>query len=199
MQVALPITVADKIATWARPLSLHRASLDAIRPKLLVVQFGGPVGNRAGLDGKGSQIAQYLAARLELGLAESWHSQRASLIELGSLASLISGSLGKFGMDVSLLAQNEIAAIRLSGGGGSSAMAHKSNPVNAEALVSLARHSAGATGTLHQAMVHENERSGAGWTLEWLTLPQLLINAGASLRLADRLLSQIEDIGDPIQ
>ena len=70
-------------------------------------------------------------------------------------------------------------------------MAHKSNPVNAEVLVALARHNAGLVGTLHQALVHENERSGAAWTLEWLTLPQMLVATGGSLRLALALAEQI--------
>ncbi len=45
---------------------------------------------------------------------------------------------------------------------------------------------------LQQAMVHEYERSGAAWTLEWLTLPPMLINTGASLRLGVALPDQLE-------
>jgi 3-carboxy-cis,cis-muconate cycloisomerase len=63
--------------------------------------------------------------------------------------------------------------------------------VNAEVLVALARQVAGLSGTLNQALVHENERSGAAWTLEWLTLPQMLVSTGASLRLAQKLVEQI--------
>jgi 3-carboxy-cis,cis-muconate cycloisomerase len=81
--------------------------------------------------------------------------------------------------------------VRIEGAGGSSAMAHKANPVTAEVLVALARHNGGLGGTLGQAMVHEYERSGAAWTLEWLTLPAMLVTAGASLRLGEKLLEQI--------
>ena len=70
-------------------------------------------------------------------------------------------------------------------------MAHKSNPVAAEILVALARFNAGLAGTLQQSMVHEYERSGAAWTIEWLTLPQMCETTGASLRLAQQLLRQI--------
>ena len=70
-------------------------------------------------------------------------------------------------------------------------MAHKANPVNAEVLVALARYNAGLVGTLQQSMVHENERSGAAWTLEWLTLPSIVTTTGASLRLARILLEQL--------
>ncbi len=191
MQAALPVTLADKIAGWSEPLGRHRQSLAAMRRRLLVIQLGGPVGNRGSFLGKGEEVARRLAERLDLGLASPWHNQRDPLVEFGSLLSLICGSLGKFGADIALLAQNEVGALTLAGGGGSSAMAHKSNPVSAEVLVALARHAAGLAGTLHQALVHENERSGAAWTLEWLVLPQLAIAAGASTRLAAKLLGQV--------
>lgn len=191
MQQALPFTVAEKLKTWSEPLERHRMALSAIRRNLLVVQLGGPIGDRSSFDGKGEAVARGLARRLDLGIAESWHSTRDPIVAFGSMLALVTGSLGKFGADVALMAQNEVAEIKLAGGGGSSAMVHKSNPVNAEVLVALARHNAGLAGTLHQAMVHENERSGAAWTLEWLTLPPMLIATGASLRLANALVGQI--------
>lgn len=191
MQAAMPFTVADKLKSWAEPLDRHRAALSAIRLPLLVVQLGGPIADRSSFGGKGDEIARLLGGRLDLGIAEPWHSTRDPIVAFGSLLSLITGALGKFGADVTLMAQTEVAGIKLSGGGSSSAMPHKSNPVNAELLVSLARFNAGLVGTLHQALVHENERSGAAWTLEWLTLPKMLVTTGASLRLANKLASQI--------
>ncbi len=191
MQVALPFTVAAKLATWADPLRRHLAALDAARGDLLAVQLGGPVGDRSSFDGFGDAIASGVADRLGLADALPWHAARDRVVAFGSLMALISGGLGKIGADVALMAQNEVAAVRLTGGGGSSAMAHKSNPVNAEVLVSLARYNAGLAGTLNQALVHENERSGAAWTLEWLTLPAMAVAAGASLRLGLALLQQL--------
>ena len=46
------------------------------------------------------------------------------------------------------------------------------------------------------ALVHEQERSGAAWTLEWMILPQMAIAAGASTRLAIDLLQSVEEMGD---
>ena len=192
MQVALPTTWGAKLASWSEPLQRHLRALIAMRRSLLVIQLGGPVGDRGSFEGHGDVIAAAMAKRLDLGLATPWQAQRDPVVALGNLLALIAGSLGKMGMDVTLLAQNEVGAVRLAGGGGSSAMAHKSNPVNAEVLVALARHCAGLSGTLNQALVHENERSGAAWTLEWLTLPPLLVSTGASLRLGGSLLDQIE-------
>lgn len=191
MQVALPTTWGAKLTSWAEPLQRHRRALAALRRSLLVVQLGGPVGDRGSFEGHGDAIAAGVAQRLDLGLSSPWHSTRDPIVSLGSLLALISGSLGKFGADITLLAQTEVGAIRIDGGGGSSAMAHKSNPVNAEVLVALARYNAGLAGTLQQAIIHENERSGSAWTLEWLTLPPMLITTGASLRLGRALLEQI--------
>ena len=192
MQMALPTSWGAKLASWREPLQRHLRALGAMRRTLLVVQLGGPVGDRGSFEGQGDAIAAALARRLDLGLAPPWQATRDPIVGLGNLLALISGSMGKIGADIALLAQNEVAAVRLEGGGGSSAMAHKSNPVNAEVLVALARANAGLAGTLQQAMVHEYERSGAAWTLEWLTLPQMVVNTGASLRLGLALLDQLE-------
>ena len=121
----------------------------------------------------------------------------ASAIALADFAgwlSLVTGSLGKFGQDVALMAQAG-DEIELSGGGGSSAMPHKQNPVEAEVLVTLARFNAAQLSGMHQALVHEQERSGAAWTLEWLILPQMVVATAAALRLAGELAGQIESLG----
>lgn len=191
MQVALATTWDAKLASWSEPLQRHQRALSGMRRSLFVVQLGGPVGDRASFEGHGEKIAEYMARELDLGIATPWHASRDVIVSLGNLVALISGSLGKIGADVALLAQNEVAALKLEGGGGSSAMAHKANPINAEVLVALARSNAGLAGTLQQAMVHEYERSGSAWTLEWMTLPQMLINTGAGLRLALVLMDQI--------
>jgi 3-carboxy-cis,cis-muconate cycloisomerase len=191
MQQALPFTAADKIDTWLQPLERHKEALAELSPRLLSVQLGGPVGTRAELRGHGDAVADLMADRLGLAYAPQWHSQRDRIGEFGSWVSLLSGTLGKVGQDVALMAQNEVGEVRLAIGGGSSAMPHKSNPVPAEVLVTLARFNAGLLGTLHQALVHENERSGAAWTLEWLVLPQMATAAGAGLRLAQDLIGKL--------
>ena len=74
-------------------------------------------------------------------------------------------------------------------------MPHKQNPVAAEVLVTLARFNTTQLAGMHQALLHEQERSGAAWTLEWLLLPQMAVAAAASLRLAGELATQIDSIG----
>jgi 3-carboxy-cis,cis-muconate cycloisomerase len=191
MQQALPFTAADKIDTWIHPLERHRNALEALAPRLLVVQLGGPVGTRGELKGHGDAVADAMARFLGLSSAPSWHSQRDRIGEFAAFLSLLSGTVGKIGQDIALMAQNEVREVQLATGGGSSAMPHKSNPVPAEVLVTLARFNAGLLGTLHQALVHENERSGAAWTLEWMVLPQMVAAAAAGLRSAQGLVSSM--------
>lgn len=196
MQDALEIAVSDKLADWTMPLPLHRRRLEELKPRLLQVQFGGAVGTREKLGDKGQAIARSLGAILDLGVGDkAWHTQRDGLVELGGWLTLIAGSLGKIGQDVALMAQAHDGTIALTGGGGSSAMPHKSNPVSAEILVSLARYVAGSNGTLAQAIVHEQERSGAAWTLEWLVLPQMVMATGSALLVAERLLQSVVSLG----
>src|SRR5688572_27957697 len=102
----------------------------------------------------------------ELGLgcpAMTWHSQSDTLAELASGLSLVTGSLGKLGLDVLLLAQNEVGESREAQGGDSSTMPQKANSVRDEALVALARRNATQVGGMHEAMLHAQERDGAAW------------------------------------
>ena len=191
MQAAIPITVADRLNAWHAPLTTYR---DRLTEQSFPVQFGGAAGT---LDKLGSQAAAIRASLAqELGLTDlpQWQSQRAFIAEFAGLLSLVTGSLGKFGQDIALMSQagDEIA---LSGGGSSSAMAHKQNPVAAETLVALARFNATQISAIHQSMVHEQERSGAAWTLEWLVLPQMVVATGAALRLARELADNIQSLG----
>jgi 3-carboxy-cis,cis-muconate cycloisomerase len=182
MQRALPITWADRIAAWRAPLARHQKRLQDLKPRLLVVQFGGPVGTLDKFGDKGPSVAAALASRLDLAVpASAWHSARDVLAEFAGWLSLVTGSLGKVGQDIALLAQNEIADVTVTGAGQSSAMHHKQNPVLAEALVTLARFNATQVSGMHHALVHEQERSGAAWTLEWMTLPPMVVATGAAL------------------
>ncbi|MEZ5843206.1 MAG: 3-carboxy-cis,cis-muconate cycloisomerase [Hyphomicrobiaceae bacterium] len=193
MQDALTIPLATRITSWRAPLAAHRARLADIAPRLLRLQCGGAVGTRDKLGENADAIATRLAAELQLGPADPvWHATRDSLAEFTSLLAMISGSLGKLGADVALMAQNGVGEVRVAGAGGSSAMPHKQNPIAAEALVALARHNATLSAGMQQALVHEGERSGAMWTLEWLTLPQMCVTTGAATRQAARLVAALE-------
>ena len=197
MQAALPITARHRIAEWSTPLARHAARLAELAPRVEALQLGGAVGDRAALGEDADRIAAHMADALGLTDAPCWHTDRSELVDWAGLCARIAGSLGKMGQDAALMAQQGLDEIALSGGGGSSAMPHKQNPVLAELLVTLARYTATLAGGMTHAMVHEQERSGAAWTLEWLLLPDLARATLRALSAATELVGRIERIGTP--
>lgn len=192
MQAAIPVPAARKIASWSDPLDRHRARLATVRDEVLVLSFGGAAGTLEKLGGKADAVTSALARRLSLrAVPRPRHSERDGIVALASWLSLVTGSLGKMGQDIALMAQNEVGEVKLASGGGSSAMPHKVNPVGAETLVALARFNATLVSGMHQSLVHENERSGAAWTLEWLLLPQMSVATGTALKTAEALLRSL--------
>jgi len=196
MQAAEPIRVADRLVSWRAPLVDLATQLAEDRPRVERLQFGGAVGNRAASGEYGDAIAQHLADLLGLiNPPGAWHTAREPIVAYGDRLARIAGALGKMGQDICLMSQQGVDEIAIAGGGGSSAMPHKRNPVEAELLVTLARFAATQTAGLHLAMVHEQERSGTAWVLEWLTLPQIAAATARALGTAQALLHRVERVG----
>jgi 3-carboxy-cis,cis-muconate cycloisomerase len=186
-QQALPIPFGLKVAGWLAPLIRHCERLSQLKPRLLVLQFGGAAGTLAALGKEGIPVRNALAAELELGVPPMpWHTQRDALAELASWLCLLTGSLGKMAQDVILLAQSEIAEARESSDlrrGGSSAMPQKNNPVVSEFILVAHRTNASLLSAMHQALVQEHERGTYG-QMEWLALPQMFALTGSALEKA---------------
>lgn len=191
LQHATPITFGLKAAGWLSAIERHRTRLAEIKPRLLMLQFGGAAGTLAALGGQGLQVAQVLAEELDLALPEMpWHTQRDRLVELATVLGLLAGTLGKIARDVSSLMQTEFAEAFEPAGvgkGGSSTMPHKRNPVGAAVAVAASMRVPGLVATMLSAMVQEHERGFGNWHAEWETLPEIcLLTAGAlqQMRLA---------------
>lgn len=198
MQAATQITVHDRLQSWRAPLDGHKRRLAEIRPRVERVQIGGASGDRMALGAQADAVVADVAAALGLRPApRAWHAMREGVAEYATWLSLVSGSLGKLGQDVALMAQQGIGEIALTGTGGSSAMPHKQNPVAAEVLVTLARFNAVQVSAMHHAMIHEQERSGAAWSLEWMVLPQMLMTTARATGAAVELCQSIDRIGTP--
>jgi 3-carboxy-cis,cis-muconate cycloisomerase len=185
-QQALPTTLGRVAAGWLNALTEAAERLETVRTSRLAVQFGGAAGTLAGLDGRGPEVLTRLAARL--GLAEPtlpWHTDRLRVLELASAAAGVTATAGTIGLDLVLLAQAEIAEVVPATGGGSTAMPHKANPVDAVLIRSAAFRTPGLLATLFAAAgAQENERAAGAWHAEWLTLRELLsVTGGAALRL----------------
>ncbi|RON60919.1 3-carboxy-cis,cis-muconate cycloisomerase [Pseudomonas fluorescens] len=196
LQHATPVTLGMKIAGWLGAVTRSRQRLRELKPRLLVLQFGGASGTLAALGEQALPVAQALAEELQLSVPEQpWHTQRDRIVEFGAVLGLIAGSLGKLGRDVSLLMQTEAAEAfepAAPGKGGSSTMPHKRNPVGAAVLIGAATRVPGLVSTLFSAMPQEHERSLGLWHAEWETLPDICCLVSGSLLQARLLADGLE-------
>jgi len=196
MQAALPIAAQNRIAVWSQPLDRYLDQICPLRDHLSVLQWGGPVGIRD--TPYAPALGAAFAARLHLrDPGHAWHSTRHDIADLAGWLARVTGSLGKIGQDIALMAQRGAADITMQSGGTSSAMPYKQNPILAELLQTLAHYNSTQLSNMHVAMLHEQERSGTAWTLEFMTLPDMLQTCGRSLTATQDLLRQIVSIGIP--
>ncbi|MEM1163424.1 MAG: lyase family protein [Pseudomonadota bacterium] len=194
-QVATPTSFGLRIAGWRAPLVRCLDRLEALKPRLMRVQLGGAAGTLSVLGDTAVAALEGLARELDLLVPEKpWHTERDAIVELSNWLAMVSGLLGRIGGDLILMGRSEAAEAKAGTGGGSSTMPHKSNPVLAEALVTLARLNGGFAGQMQQVLLHHEERDGPPWITEWVILPQMLVAAAAGLRHAQVLAETLEPV-----
>jgi 3-carboxy-cis,cis-muconate cycloisomerase len=193
-QQAVPIFFSQKIGDWYKPLERHLERLKQLKERLLVVQFGGAGGNLSALGDKGIETATHLAKALNLKYIGTWHSQRDNIAEFSAWMALVTGSFGKMAQDILLMASTEVGEVieNSKGGGKSSTMPHKNNPILSEAIVALSRMVGNLVSNNFQAMLHNHERDAAAWILEWQAMPQMMTGLGAILSHALTISEHIE-------
>jgi len=175
-----------KVAGWLAPLVRARARLRASAADALQLQLGGAVGTLAVMGERGPAVARRMAQALGLRTpSAAWHTQRDEWVRLGLDVALLTGSLGKIGADLALMAQGEVGELaEPSGGGrgGSSAMPHKRNPVSALITLAAATRTPQHAATLLAAMGQQHERGLGNWQAELAEWPTLFLSAHGALR-----------------
>jgi len=188
MQPASPITAGLKIARWANSVSRCRSRLSAAASRALCVQLGGAVGALDSLGAQGAAVRAGVARRLGLADGPAWHTQRDALLALAAELAILIGAIGKIARDLALLQQAEVQEMQESqGGGGSSAMPHKRNPVACLQALAAAVRAPGLLATLMHAANQEHERALGGWQAELATWPDLAEAAGGALDAIERI------------
>ena len=183
LQQAVPTTFGLKAAGWLVALVDARRRLAAVR---LPAQLGGP----------GGTLDPGLTARFAagLGLEEPvvpWHVDRAPVAELAAALDAAAAVCAKVGLDVVLLAQNEVGEVSEGAGGGSSSMPHKRNPAAAVLARACARLVHANAGLLTDGD-HEHERAAGAWQAEWPALSAALAFTGGAAAAILRSLEQLE-------
>lgn len=195
-QHAVPVTLGYKLAVIVVELRRHRQRLRELQPRLLVGQLGGAAGTLATLGDHARPVREAMMAALGLGVPEiTWHTSRDSLAEAVTVLAMIAASCGKFANEIVNLQRTEIAEMAEPAGPasvGSSTMPQKRNPVQAQAVVAIARLMRQMPALGLDAMVHEHERDMAAWQTEWAFIPEaFILTSGAlahSLRIAEGMI-----------
>jgi 3-carboxy-cis,cis-muconate cycloisomerase len=190
MQQAEPTTFGLEAAGWLVAVLDAREWLGALT---LPAQLGGAAGTLASMDGLGPLVLREFAAELELEEPLlPWHANRTPIATLASALAVAAGACAKIALDVELLAQNEVGEV-VSGGGESSSMPHKRNPVEAVRARACARRVQAAAGMLVAGTAeHEHQRAAGAWHAEWAPLSEALACAGGAAAAAREMLVGLE-------
>lgn len=191
LQHASPTSFGLKAAGWLDMIGRCRSRLGDAVGRAQVLQLGGASGTLASLGSAGPAVEAAMAKHLSLDVpAAPWHTHRDRIVDASAAFGMACGALGKVGRDLTLLAQSEVAeaAEHPEGGGGSSSMPHKHNPVRAVRAVAAAIQAPGLVSTMLAAMVQEHERAAGAWQAEWQTLADLMrVTADSASSIAEAL------------
>ncbi|SIO19894.1 lyase family protein [Agromyces cerinus] len=189
-------TLGVLAAGWLDGVASAVAAIDAVA---FPVQFGGAVGTGTAADAAAPRPDGSDAVRAELasllGLADpdrSWHTERTPVLAVASAAAAVVSVLGRIAGDATFLSREEIGEVRLAGGGGSSAMAHKRNPVDAVAITAAATEAPGLVQVIAAAAMAGDERSAGRWHAEWASQRRLVRLARSAASSSARLLAGLE-------
>jgi 3-carboxy-cis,cis-muconate cycloisomerase len=196
MQHAAPITFGFKAASWLSPMLRHRQRIAELRPRMLILQFGGAVGTLASLGGDGLKLARALAQELDLRLPDMpWHTGRDGLLEAAQVMANIAATAAKIAGDVALLMQTEIGEAFEPAGegrGGSSTMPQKRNPATSAAILGANTKLQALIPAMAAGASPDHERGTGAWHGEWLVLPEIMVLGAGILARASEIIAGIE-------
>jgi 3-carboxy-cis,cis-muconate cycloisomerase len=194
-QQAVPTTFGAKLATFLRQCIRLRADLGSVRAGCCQVSLHGAAGTSAGLGPRADEVRDAMARRLGLLAPEGpWHVTRDGLAAFGAVCARAAAICARLAREIIDLSRTEIAEVSESMGhhrGASSTMPQKANPIDSEAIVGMAASVTSASASLYRAMEAGHERSAGEWQIEWHQLPQVAVLAAGCLRIAARVVDEL--------
>lgn len=198
LQHALPVTFGYKCAVWLSGLQRSRERLQQLRPRCLLVQYGGAAGTLASLgDGDAGLLVRKQLAQ-ETGLKDpsiTWHVARDGIAEVVNTLALISGALGKIAFDLIIMSSNEVGEVMepfVPHRGASSTMPQKRNPISSELILAASKVVRANAGVVMEGMVADFERASGPWHLEWVAIPESFVLSVGALHQAEFVLSGLQ-------
>jgi 3-carboxy-cis,cis-muconate cycloisomerase len=196
LQHALPVTFGLKTAIWLGMVERNLERLQQLRPRVLVGQFAGAGGTLASLGNRGLDVQVAMMAELKLGVPETtWHTARDGLAETAQWLGLVTTSLAKMALDVSLMMANEFGEVFepfVQGRGASSTMPQKRNPISCEVMIGAAKTVRHLAGLALDGAVQDFERATGPWQAEWVALPEAFLHTAGAVSQALFMLTGLE-------
>ncbi|KAM5353417.1 hypothetical protein ACJ41O_000067 [Fusarium nematophilum] len=198
LQHALPVTFGYKCAVWLSGLYRHRERLQQLKPRALMVQYGGAAGTLASLGSGDDGIKVRRQLAIELGLDNppiTWHVARDGIAETINFLALLGGSLGKIALDLIIMSSNELGEVAepfVPHRGASSTMPQKRNPISSEVILAASKILRSNAGLVLDGMVSDFERASGPWHLEWVAIPESFVMAVGALHQAEFALAGLD-------
>ncbi len=191
LQAARPTSFGARAALWLHALTGRLSDLASVRGRL-GVQLGGPVGLGTSMGGGTFEVAALIGERLGLTAPVlPWQSDREAIVALGAAVASVARTSEKIAGDLMVMAQTEVGEVGMRPGG-SSAMPHKENPVDAMLGLTAARVASGAAAVLLTSPPPRLERDAGSWQAEWHLIAETFGATAVSVQSVGRALATIE-------
>jgi 3-carboxy-cis,cis-muconate cycloisomerase len=181
LQAAEPSSYNLRLAHWLSPLT---DALEVLRAQAFPLQFGGAIGDRFGQKWTLTMVNElFLHPRFV-----PWHTDRTPVIDLVQAMAQLVRWAAKVANDLVLLASSGDATMRA---GGSTAMTHKRNPIDAIRALAAAQSFHALAFTITASGPHELERAAGAWHAEWFAIPLIAQTAAATVDAVGRALASL--------
>ena len=191
LQPAVATTFGHRAAGWWAAVDRAAQRLADARQGL-ALQLGGPVGHLAALGGAADAVRAEMARTLGLSTPTmAWHADRQPVRDLVATLPDAANAVAKIALDVVLLAQPDIAEVKVRAGR-SSSMPHKTNPVDAMRALAAAEACAGVASVVLRGAPQALERGLGAWHAESFAVPLVFHTAAAAVEAMARCLDGLE-------
>ncbi|CAB4913224.1 unannotated protein [freshwater metagenome] len=194
-QHAVPTTFGLKCAIYLSEFDRHRTRIRRAISEASCISLYGAAGTSAAMGTDAVEIRRLMAAKL--GLNDElipWHVSRDRFLEVSNQCASLCVSLVRLAREIIDLSRTEIAEVFEPGEhhkGASSTMPQKRNPVMSEAIIGVGLQVIGQAQMNFRSGEMGHERAAGEWQLEWKTIPEVLIGAISTTRIALHMMSDL--------
>ena len=195
-QHAIPIPFSQKLVIWVDELMRAHERFTQAVEKVAVASLAGAAGTLATLPEEGSRVRTRFAEILGLNdPVVPWHTSRDRVRDLAFALDQIATAAERIGGEVIRMQSTELSELREPAAPqhvGSSTMPQKRNPFTSELMCMNARLVHGTVSAIASNGAHSYERDMVNWSMEWFTIPSVVMLASGVLSKLNVVTSGLE-------